>query len=153
MSAMRSIALLMLALTIAACGGDGTDGNKQQNYLDDPPLWNDYVVGYGETVNLAESVGVEFLEVVEDTRCPTGAQCASAGNARIRVRTLTVRGNAIVELNTDPTLPTSALFDYYGVSLRKLEPYPVLDPQTGSSTIPLHDYEATLFVVKAATPP
>jgi hypothetical protein len=153
MSAMRATALLMLALTIAACGGAGDDVNNQQNYIDDPPLWNDYVVGYGETINLAESVGVEFLEVVEDSRCPTGLQCVSAGNARIRVRTLTPRGTQIVELNTDPSLQTSALFDYYGVSLRKLEPYPAIDPQTGSSTIPLHNYEATLFVVKAANPP
>jgi len=151
---MRIIVPALLLLVLTACGGGGGDSSSSaQNYIDYPPLWNDYVVGFGETINLAEGVEIEFLSVEEDSRCPTGAQCVSEGNARIRVRTITPRGSQIVELNTNPALPSSALFDYYGVSLRKLEPFPTLGPQSTPVVIPNQAYEATLFVIKAANPP
>ena len=95
------------------------------------------MIGFGETINLAESVEVEFQAVEEDTRCPHRTHSASTeGNARVRFKTITPRGRSIVELNTSTPLPTSTLFDYYGITLRKLEPYPTLDAQTGTSTIP-----------------
>jgi hypothetical protein len=57
-------------------------------------------------------------------------------------------------VNTNKTLPINALFDYYGVELRGLDPKPTLDARTGSSAIPLSSYEARVFVIKAfATPP
>jgi hypothetical protein len=152
MSAMR-IVVSLLVLTISGCGGSEDSAHPPMNFLSDPPLWNEYKIGFGETINLAEDVSLEFTGVAEDSRCPTGAQCVVAGNARIIVKTLTPRGITSVQLNTDPNLPDSALFDYYGVELRSLTPYPVIDPQTGAATIPNDAYEATLFVVKAATPP
>jgi hypothetical protein len=157
---MRSITVSLLILTLVACGGDGGNGGGSSSgapppadYIDYPPLWNDYKLGFGETINLAESVAIEFQAVEEDTRCPTGAQCITDGNARVRVKAITPRGAQLIELNTSPALPTSALFDYYGITLRKLEPYPTLDPQTGTSKIPDSDYEGTFFVIKAAQPP
>ena len=113
---MRAIVSSLLGLMLVACGGSGgNDGNgPPQDYIDYPPLWNDYVIGMGETINLAESVEIEFLAVEEDTRCPTGAQCMSEGNARVRLKCITPRGSSIIELNTSNALPTSALFDYYG---------------------------------------
>jgi len=154
---MRAFAVSLLILTLVACGGDGGGGTNgappPADYIDYPPLWNDYKLGLGETINLAESVAIEFQAVEEDTRCPTNAQCITAGNARVRVKAITPRGAQLIELNTDTTLQTSALVDYYGITLRKLEPYPVLDAQTGSSKIPDSEYEATVFVIKAAQPP
>jgi len=152
---MRVIITSLLGLFLVACGGSGgNDGNgPPQDYIDYPPLWNDYVIGMGETINLAESVEIEFVSVEEDTRCPTGAQCVSEGNARVRLKCITPRGSSIVELNTSNALPTSALFDYYGTYLRRLEPYPTLDAQGVVVPIPAHDYEATVFVTKNATPP
>jgi hypothetical protein len=150
--AMRKSTLSLLAFFLAACGGG--DGDVPGDpYIDAPPLWNDYVLGFGETVNLRESVGIEFVDVLEDTRCPVNLTCVDQGNARVLVRGLTPRGNFLVQLNTNTTLPFAALFDYYGVQLRKLEPYPVYNAQTGSSQIPDSEYEATLFVTKQAEPP
>ena len=154
---MRTFAVSLLILSLVACGGDGGGGSSgappPANYIDDPPLWNDYKLGLGETINLAESVTVEFQAVEEDTRCPTGAQCITDGNARARFKVITPRGAQLVELNTSTLLQTSTLFDYYGITLRKLEPYPTLDAQTGTSKIPDSEYEATVFVIKAAQPP
>lgn len=148
---MRVLVSTILLMVVAGCGGS-SDGPPPHDFIENPPLWMDYAVGFGETINLAEDVEVEFQAVEEDTRCPLGTQCATQGNARVRFKTITHRGEFIVWLNTDPALTTSTLFDYYGITLRKLEPYPTLDPQTGSSTIPDSHYVATVFVIKAATP-
>ena len=153
MGAMRA-AITLLLLTLVACGGSGSDENPGDSYLDDPPLWNEYVIGYAETINLAEGVSIEFTAVESDTRCPTNVQCADEGNAQILLTTFSPRGQWTVRLNTNKSLPINALFDFYGVELRGLNPQPTRDPQTGSSTIPVSSYEARVFVIKAApTPP
>ncbi|HEV7606107.1 MAG TPA: hypothetical protein VGO61_02140 [Steroidobacteraceae bacterium] len=144
-------AVSLLVLTLAACGGG--DQPAPQNFMDDPPLWNEYVVGYKETINLAESVSIEFTALEEDSRCPVDAQCVSEGNARVLLTYFTPRGTGTVRVNTNVNLPDSALFDYYGVELRKLEPHPTAAVLNGTAPVPLSAYEATVFVVKAATPP
>jgi hypothetical protein len=153
MGVMRA-AITLLLLTIVGCGGSGDAGSPPVNFADDPPLWNEYVVGYAETINLAEGVSIEFTAVEQDTRCPTNVQCAEEGNAQILLTTFSPRGQWTVRLNTNKSLPINALFDFYGVELRGLNPQPTRDPQTGSSTIPVSSYEARVFVIKAApTPP
>jgi hypothetical protein len=152
--AMRRIVITLLALGMAACGSDEQDSTHRGDpYVDEPPLWNDYVLGFGETINLRESVGIEFVDVLEDSRCPSNLTCIQSGNARVLIRGLTPRGTFLVEVNTNLGLPQGALFDYYAVQLRKLEPYPVYNAQTGSAQIPDSEYEVTLFVTKAAEPP
>jgi len=153
MGAMRA-AITLLLLTLVACGGSGSDENPGDSYLDDPPLWNEYVIGYAETINLAEGVSIEFTAVEQDTRCPTNVQCVDEGNAQILLTAFSPRGQWSVRVNTNKTLPINALFDYYGVELRGLDPKPTLDAGTGSSAIPVSSYEARVFVIKAfATPP
>lgn len=158
MGAMRAV-IPFLLLTLVACGGSTGDGNGNNesppaNYFPDPPLWNEYVVGYAETINLAEGVSISFTAVEQDTRCPTNVQCVDEGNAQILMTTASPRGQWSVRLNTNNTLPINALFDYYGVELRDLTPKPTLNPATGMSTIPASSYEARVFVIKAfPTPP
>jgi hypothetical protein len=154
MGVMRA-AIPFLLLTLVACGGSGDGGGKPlANYLPEAPLWNEYVIGYGETINLAEGVSLEFTAVEQDTRCPTNVQCVDEGNAQILLTTFTPRGQLGVRVNTNRTLPINAVFDSYGVELRSLDPKPTRDPVTGSSTIPVSSYEAKVFVIKAyATPP
>lgn len=145
-----------MVLVLVACGGGDSSGggSPPQNYLDDPPLWNDYTLGLGESINLQEDVHIEFVAVVQDTRCPTGAQCATSGNVRVRMRGVTPRGSSIVELDTDQSLSTtSGLFDYYGMTMRRVEPYPAVDAQGVPVPIPPAQYEVTVFVTKNGTPP
>jgi hypothetical protein len=152
MSAMR-VVFSLLVLTLAGCGESADEEIPLANYADDPPLGTEYVIGYGETLNLAEGVSLEFTTLAEDSRCPTGVQCVWEGNARILLSTFTPRGNGSVELNTNPQFAISRLFDYYGVELRKLEPYPVVSAQNGTATIPVSSYEATVYVIRHSSPP
>ena len=91
MAAMRA-AIAFLLLTLTACGGSGDEANPGDNYLDNPPLWNEYTIGYAETINLAEGVSLEFTAVEQDSRCPTNVQCVAEGNAQILITTFTPRG-------------------------------------------------------------
>ena len=136
----------LLSLVLVACGGSGDSAAPLADYPVELQFGNDYTIGFGETLNLAQGVAIEFTTLAEDSRCPTGVQCVSEGNARIILTTMTPRGNVSVQLNTNSQLPTSALFDFYDVDLRKLEPYPTVDPQTGSADIPVSSYEATVHV-------
>ncbi len=48
-------------------------------------------IAKGETVKLKD-VSIKFLEVVEDSRCPTGVECIWAGRAIVKVQ-VTFNGN------------------------------------------------------------
>jgi len=66
---------------------------------------------------------VKFLEMVEDSRCPTGTNCVWAGNAKIKVQ-VTKNGKApkILELNSNG--PETAAFEGHTFKLTALTPHP-----------------------------
>ena len=66
---------------------------------------------------------VRFVELVEDSRCPTDANCVWAGNAKIKVR---VRGNGRShDLTLDTNGPSqSAIAEGYSIKLIGLTPQP-----------------------------
>ncbi|MEJ7848670.1 MAG: hypothetical protein WKF92_11350 [Pyrinomonadaceae bacterium] len=69
---------------------------------------------------------VKFLELVEDSRCPTGTNCIWAGNAKIKIQ-ITKNGKAakILELNTNG--PETAALDGYIFKLIALTPHPAIN--------------------------
>jgi len=149
---MRKIAIVLAALVLNACGGNGKK-EDQRAYPNEVPATAEYVIGFGETLHVEGGLALEFTSLTEDSRCPMNAMCIWAGNARI-LMTATLKDDSIqvIELNTNPDFPTRAQLDMsYVVELRKLEPYPVIDPQTGSGPIPASSYEATVFVDRVMT--
>ena len=71
-----------------------------------------------------EGLGIEFVSVVEDSRCPQGVDCIWAGNAKVRLRLKRGRGAAAeIELNTN-TEPQRSAAHGYEVRLTSLSPYP-----------------------------
>ncbi len=80
-----------------------------------------------------KGVSIKFLEVVEDSRCPTGVQCIWAGRAIVKVA-VTSDGNTEERLmifgevkrgeEKNTNLYSSANFSINGLSLK---PYPTSD--------------------------
>ena len=66
---------------------------------------------------------VKFLELVEDSRCPTGTNCIWAGNAKIKVQ-ITKNGKSpkILELNSNG--PETVAFEGHTFKLKALTPHP-----------------------------
>jgi hypothetical protein len=67
---------------------------------------------------------IKFVSLVEDSRCPTDANCVWAGNAKIQVQIGNRRGKSeIFELNTNMGAK-GASFGGYAVNLISLTPAP-----------------------------
>ena len=87
----------------------------------------------GETRLLDEErLAITFARVLEDSRCPSGVQCVTAGNALVGL-ILQERGEAtrMVELNTN-TEPRTVSHEGYVISVTDLRPLPVAGDSTPS---------------------
>ncbi len=94
----------------------------------------------------AVGLGVQFYQMVEDTRCPRQVECEIEGWARISIF-VWITDIEPVEfiLNTSLAANQNAVFyDEYQVWLLSLDPY----PETAVSDIALEDYRATFIVTK-----
>ncbi len=80
-------------------------------------------VGRQKTVT-PNKIKIQFVSLVEDSRCPTDAQCVWAGNAKIKVKISNRRDSQIVEMNTTTGGPLGASFDGYAINLTSLTPKP-----------------------------
>lgn len=85
---------------------------------------------------------VKFVEMVEDSRCPTGTNCVWAGNAKIKIQ-ITKNGKTpkILELNSNG--PETAAFDGHTFKLTALTPHPAMNIR-----INRNGYIATIRVAK-----
>lgn len=85
---------------------------------------------------------VKFVEVVEDSRCPEGANCVWAGVAKIKIQLSDGSKSEIVELNTNE-LDKVVKFGSVELKLVSLDPYPKMGAE-----IPKNSYSAILSVTK-----
>jgi hypothetical protein len=86
-------------------------------------------VAAGETASIGdEGLTVTFLEVTEDSRCPSDAICVRAGHATVLVkfeRDGQDLGEYSLSLGEGRENETAATMDGYTVKLVRLDPYPV----------------------------
>ncbi|HJS52254.1 MAG TPA: hypothetical protein VJ781_10175 [Pyrinomonadaceae bacterium] len=68
-------------------------------------------------------IKVKFIELIEDSRCPTDVQCVWAGNAKIKLRFSKGSSEETVELNTF-VKPKSVEFGGHSFTLMGLAPRP-----------------------------
>lgn len=110
---MRSLFVSLLAVLLF--GGISAVSAKQAQELS---------VQINKEVTAKGNVRVKFLELIEDSRCPTDANCIWAGNARIKVQ-ISKHGQRAktVTLNTGVN-PQSVLFGGYQIKLTSLTPEP-----------------------------
>jgi hypothetical protein len=77
-----------------------------------------------ETKLVRSKLSIKFVELVDDSRCPTGVQCIWAGNGKIRVSIKRASGAAkIFEMDTNGP-NNSVLYAGYKITLTGLTPHP-----------------------------
>jgi hypothetical protein len=102
------------------------------------------LIKMGSTSNLAEEkIKIKLVEVLEDSRCPKGARCIWAGNAKVKLE-LTKNETRTVELNTALD-PKTISYSGYDIKILSLTPYPDTSKNTNKS-----EYEVTLELLKTS---
>jgi hypothetical protein len=136
------VLVLLPALILGSCGGDGGEG-AEDRALPASVLGHEYLIGFGETIRVG-SLALEFTTLAEESRCPLNATCVWGGNARILLTATLGRTTNVFELNTYSGYPVRAHFEGYLIELRRLQPDIPWSPRG-----PLSEYTATVFVDRA----
>lgn len=96
--------------------------------------------------SLVSGLTIDFVEVVEDSRCPTGAECITAGTVTVRIKTASGTldtGDTTLILEAGQTEPTVKKLSKFSAVFISLEPYPV-----AGETIDPADYVGTFAVLE-----
>ena len=92
---MRASNTSSLLFLIMLCAGALQAGSPKS-------LPVEVTVKLGQSVDCGGGIAIRFEDVLEDSRCPEGATCVWAGNAKVSVTvTRTGKEPARVELNTN----------------------------------------------------
>ncbi len=85
-----------------------------------------------------------FESVISDSRCPEGAQCIWAGDAKVRFKYIRLNEDPVyLNLNTNIAFTNDTIIDGFKFSLLNLYPYPSL-----LNTTDQKEYKAELVVQK-----
>lgn len=83
-----------------------------------------FVLAPGKLASIAGTgARVQFVEVVNDSRCPLNAICIAAGDASIAIAVVDDQGSSRYELHTDPSRKSATHRDLR-IELLELQPYP-----------------------------
>ncbi|MDX1622840.1 MAG: hypothetical protein R3199_02525 [Gemmatimonadota bacterium] len=147
----RPLALLLAVTAILACGSP--EPGPEEPEADTAPAdvraeaGETFALGHGQRAVVGPArLEIVFREVAEESRCPEGAECPTAGNAAIRFGVETSDGaTATITLNTHRRPREVTVLDHT-IRLGEVEPYPdatAAPPDRGS-------YRATLTVEPTA---
>ena len=82
---------------------------------------NDVQVQINKEVTATGGLKIAFIELVEDSRCPTDVECVWAGNAKIKVRVTKNGKSQVLELEM-VTKGMRPNFGNYRLTLKALSP-------------------------------
>ncbi|TAK14110.1 MAG: hypothetical protein EPO32_02900 [Anaerolineae bacterium] len=129
----KLLALIALAAVLAACAMQPVTPPLATELPPDIELQQPRVITMfiGESgATEGNSVVIRFLEVLEDSRCPIGAECASAGRVGILADVTYQQESKTAELwlgETGVTELSYVEFPGLAVFLTAVEPYPRVD--------------------------
>ena len=86
---------------------------------------------------------VRFVELVEDSRCPTDTNCVWAGNARIKIRVTKNGSSEVIILDSNGPKQYATTADGHSIKFVGLTPHP-----RSNIRINRNGYVATFEVVK-----
>jgi hypothetical protein len=132
-----------LLITAASCLLLATACNEKSPVAPTVPLNQQFTLAPGESASIENtSIGIEFLRVSGDSRCPADAICIQGGDALVEVRVS--NGTAAeYDLHTGDLSRAAVTHAGYRIELVQLQPYPF-----SSRTIAAGDYRATLTVTR-----
>ena len=106
-------------------------------------LGENFELRAGEKVSVEGGLTLTFAAVVQDSRCPKGEQCITAGKAVVRLEAVLPDGKPVqVQLETGPATEASeAEVSGFRIVLQDLSPYPSVKRQ-----IIFQDYLSKLAV-------
>ncbi|MBN1161444.1 MAG: hypothetical protein JXA17_05820 [Dehalococcoidales bacterium] len=127
---------LLFSLASWSCGSAGSISAS---------LGQEFTLPVGKTATIeSESLSIQFVGVISDSRCPEGVECIWAGEANCRLH-FTIAGSPAEMVVAQPGGGDVAARDYfiqYKIDFR-LEPY----PQEGQTIAP-SDYRLIMRVTK-----
>lgn len=146
----RILVILSFVIIIFHSGCNNTDNHVSDDGQEEDfipaELNSQFQLKVNQTALIeSENIKVKFLDVTEDSRCPSDVTCIWAGQVKILVNVLkndqnmgdlTLTGQAGDELAV-------GTFDGFSIKLIKVDPYPV-----STKKIELTEYIATLVVSK-----
>lgn len=101
----------------------------------------------GETVRVEEDqLVIGVIEVIEDSRCPTGVECFWEGNAKVLVSVGDQEFTLTIGKLLEGDQNVVALGDGLSLRLLRLDPY----PEAGGGS---KDYQVTLIVERESSQP
>jgi len=129
---MRKSIIAVALVSSLACGSDAT-GPQPRVLIVGDTTFVELPVTAAITVG---SISIDFLSVPEDSRCPLDVVCVWSGEARTE---LGLTHMSLTVIDTLSTLSPSELDIHgYRVSLRALDPYPVLAEPHGPEEYVAH---------------
>ena len=133
-----SVIFLLSVLLVAGCG--------LNTGLLKADLGQQTTVKVGQTLEINnEPLKIQFAEIINDSRCPTGAQCIWQGEVSVRLE-ITYQNTKYTKVITQPGLSSDtsdAEFDGYSIRYNVL-PYPAVGKKIESA-----DYQLQLTVNKS----
>lgn len=128
---MREILLTFFLITLYAC--QSPLEYEVYDYGDEIELL------LGEKVTIGrDKLSIKFVDVPEDSRCPSNVTCVWAGNGKVRLQF----DNDEVELNTY-LQPHEVTLGNVNIQLLSLDPYPEHSRQFEKD-----DYKVRLLIIK-----
>ena len=136
---LRSSTALVVALVAAlGCTQNGGAPTEVTPQTERTTAATTVVLAVGQSADVAPSTRLSFDRVVGDSRCPTGVQCAWAGEAEVALTLRAPAGSQSFQLSD--RADTSVILGHT-VKLMAVEPYPRAGAQ-----IPAGDYRVTVTV-------
>lgn len=142
-----NLAVFSLLLLLIICPGNNSNQTEDAAPAREGLMNQELKVRVGENILLrGEDLKVRFVSVLEDSRCPKGEQCITAGNGKIQLqRKKSKKGPVTLELNSSSGTQ-EAYYEGYVIKFVQLDPY----PKMGNSIKPT-DYVVTILVNKTAS--
>jgi hypothetical protein len=132
------------AMLLVLCGALAGACSKASPIGPAVPLNQQFVLAPGQQASIeGTTTRVQFVEVLNDSRCPLNALCITAGDALIAISIIDDQGSSRYEVRTNDPVRRKVTHREFLVECVALQPY----PDTNRPTDPAN-YRAVLDVTR-----